>query len=129
MKPCYLDSSAIVKLVVREPESEALRAFVRKRISIASALVRTEVIRAVQPHGQAAVSAARAALVPIRLVRITEGILDDAATLQPSSLRSPDAIHLATARLLGDELAEFVAYDKRLLDAARTTGFSTASPG
>lgn len=125
---CYLDSSAIVKLVLHEAETTALRSYLRGRACIASALVTTEVIRAVQGHRDESVSAARSVLARVRLVRVTDEVLDDASMLRPASLRSLDAIHLATARLFHDELSELVTYDKRMADAARILGIPVVSP-
>lgn len=125
----YLDSSAIVKLVVAEAESTGLRHYVRRRRSlVTSALARTEVLRAVLPAGDAAVTAARRALAAVQLVRINDRILTAAGTLLPVELRSLDAIHLATAQLLGDDLRQLVTYDDRLAEAARQLDIPVVSP-
>jgi hypothetical protein len=55
-------------------------------------------------------------------------LLHDAGTLPPPELRCLDAIHLATALRLGEELARFVAYNTRLADAARAVGLTVDSP-
>jgi predicted nucleic acid-binding protein len=56
-------------------------------------------------------------------------VLDQAATLAPGSvLRSLDAIHLATAQLLGSELRSIVTYDARMAQAASGLGLSVAAP-
>ncbi|MBV8529494.1 MAG: PIN domain-containing protein, partial [Candidatus Dormibacteraeota bacterium] len=79
----YLDASALVKLVDREPESPALRRFLRgKRPLFASALVRTEVMRAVVPLGPRLARRARDVLAIVELIRVTERILSVAGTLQ-----------------------------------------------
>jgi len=128
-KGAYLDSSAIVKLVVREPESSALRRYLRtRRPYLASALVRAEVTRAVLPNGDAAARQAAATLRRVDLVRINNRVLDDAGSMQPEALRSLDAIHLATALLLGDAVGVVVTYDERMAEAARSLGFTVASP-
>lgn len=96
----YLDSSALVKLAVAEPESAALRRHLRRRRSlVSSALARIEVLRALLPAGPAAIASGRAVLAGIELARITDRVLQAAATLEPAELRSLDGIHLATARL------------------------------
>ena len=129
MAATYLDSSAIVKLAVAEPESPALRQHLRRRRPlISSALARVEVLRALLPAGSAAVASGRAVLVDIDLARITDRVLAAAATLQPVELRSLDAIHLATALQLGDDVRQLVTYDERMANAARGLGLRTASP-
>jgi len=129
MAATYLDSSAIVKLAVREPESDALRRYVRRRRPLlSSALARTEVLRALLPGGESAVAAGRRVLERVDLVRVNDRILDLAGSLLPVELRSLDAIHLATARRLGAELREIVTYDERMVAAARSLGLKTATP-
>jgi predicted nucleic acid-binding protein len=95
----YLDSSAIVKLAVREPESVALRRYLQRRQpAISSALARTEVLRALLPAGDEAVARGRSVLQRIALVRVNVRILNAAGVPRPLELRSLDAIHLATAQ-------------------------------
>jgi predicted nucleic acid-binding protein len=125
----YLDSSALVKLCVVEAESEALREWVGERLVISSALARTEVIRAVRFVGPAALAAARSLLGEVDLVTLDDGLLDTAATSDGPMLRSLDAIHLASATTVRAAIDAFIAYDRRLLEAARAEGFATASPG
>jgi predicted nucleic acid-binding protein len=125
----YVDSSAIVKLVVRERESAELRRFLRRRPPlVASALARTEVTRAVRSLGVAAVRRADEVLARFELVRITDGILAAAGALEPSELRTLDAIHLATASHFGATLEHVVTYDSRMAEAARTMGLTVAAP-
>ena len=125
----YLDSSAIVKLIVREPETAALRRYVRRRRPlVASALARAEVCRAVLPLGDAALKRARAVLAHIDLVRISDRVLTRAGTIKPSDVRTLDAIHLATASLLADSLTRFVCYDSRLSRAAESHGWTVDAP-
>ena len=100
----YLDASAIVKLVRSEPETSALVEAIRADPEvISSALSWTEVVRAAR---RARVRATRASAVldGIASVPIDDGILRDAAELSPASLRTLDAIHIATARSLGDDI-------------------------
>lgn len=126
----YLDSSAIVKLVVQEPESKALRQYLRRRHVVASsALARAEVNRAVLPLGEGAIKKAHEVLGHIDLIRINNRVLAEAGSLQPATLRTLDAIHLATAALLGDSLSRLVCYDDRLSAAARALGWTVHSPG
>jgi hypothetical protein len=125
----YLESSALVKLAILEEESEALRRALRtwpRRVSSRLAVV--EVLRAVRRRDAAREPLARAALSRIALVRVGDRILVAAADLEPASLRSLDAIHLATALRARQRLAAFVSYDQRQLDAAEALGLPVASP-
>ena len=125
----YLDASAIVKLAVAEPESDALRRHLRRRRPlVSSALARTEVLRALQPAGPIAIEAGRAVLARLDLHRINDRILVDAGALKPIELRTLDALHLATAQRLGPELTEIVTYDGRMAAAAAQLGLRTTIP-
>ena len=125
----YLDSSALVKLVIEEQESRALRDWMRPTMVLASsALARTEVVRAVRPAGQEAVSQARDLLRGLQLIALDQAVLDSAARIGADELRSLDAIHLATALALGDDLNEMVTYDRRMIAAARSLGLPVMSP-
>jgi uncharacterized protein len=129
MTATYLGSSAIVKLAVRENESVALRRFPRRhRPLVSSALARTEVVRALLPAGDHAVTVGWEVLAGLDLVRISTGVLDDAAALLPADLRPLDAIHLATARRLGRDLGTIITYDERMADAATHLGHRVAVP-
>jgi hypothetical protein len=125
----YLDSSALVRLVVAEPESTALRRELRRHRHRAScALARVEVVRAVRAHGAAAVTRAYHVLRRLDLIRLDDELLDAAAALDASVLRSLDAIHLAAARTFGDELTAVITYDARMTAAANAVGLTVAAP-
>ena len=124
----YVDSSAIVKLVVKEPESTALRRYLRRRQLVASALARTEVARAVLSLGEPFARRATEVLARLELVRVSDRVLDEAGKLLPADLRSLDAIHLATARLFGTTLQHVVTYDGRMATAARGMHLRVVSP-
>jgi predicted nucleic acid-binding protein len=125
----YLDSSAIVKLAVREPGSLGLRRYLRRKHPVvSSALARTEVCRALLHAGDEAVARGRAVLHRIDLVRVNDRILNAAGVLGPLDLRSLDAIHLATAGELGDELGALVTYDDRMATAGKQLGFRIVQP-
>jgi predicted nucleic acid-binding protein len=129
MAATYLDSSAIVKLVVEEPQSTALRRHLRRRTPlVSSALARTEVLRALLLEGNVALARARETLGRIEMIRVNDRILNAACILAPPDLRSLDAIHLASAQELGRDLGDLVTYDARMLAAARHLGLNTASP-
>jgi uncharacterized protein len=126
----YLDSSAIVKLAVSEPESAALRRYLRRRRPlVSSALARTEVARALLPLGQPAVRRGQDVLSRLELIRISDRILAAAGTLLPTELRTLDAIHLATAQHLGSDLARLITYDQRMRGAVEAAGCSVVAPG
>ncbi len=125
----YLDSSAIVKLVAREPHSMALRRYLRRRRPlVSSALARTEVLRALLPAGAEALARGRGVLQRLDLVRVNDRILTAAGELHPPDLRSLDAIHLATALALGPDVSVVVTYDDRMTTAAKQLGIRTAHP-
>lgn len=127
----YLDTSALVKLVVAEDESRALMHFLGAHEDdglFSAALARTELIRAVAPNGPAAIADARDLLNRLDTITLTRQLLDDAGTLLPRRLRSLDAIHLAAAQRAGDSLRAVITYDARMLAAAADLGISTASP-
>jgi len=129
MPAIYLDSSAIVKLVIAEPQSSALRKFLRRRRPLlSSALARTEVLRAVLGEGERGITRARVVLARLDLVGVNDRVLEAAGELLPTELRSLDAIHLATARQLGTDLGYVVTYDDRLSRAAGLLGLATAAP-
>lgn len=129
MRAAYLDSSAVVKLVIAEPESAALRRYVRRRrLLVSSALARTEVLRALLAFGEVALAQGRRVLRTIELMRVNDRVFGAAGTLLPAEVRSLDAIHLATAQQLGDDLGAVVTYDVRMADAAAKLGLKTHSP-
>jgi predicted nucleic acid-binding protein len=125
----YVDSSALVKLAVREPESAALRRYLaRRRPLVSSALARTEVVRALLPLGPGAVQRGREVLARVDLLRVNDRVLDAAGLLALADLRSLDAIRLASAEQLGSDLRGFVTYDERLATAAAGRGFRVVRP-
>jgi uncharacterized protein len=129
----YLDSCALVKLLMPAPESAALGAYLRAHADVrhvASALVRTEVRRALRRIGatQRQHHAADRLLGAVIAISVSDELLDAAGRLADPGLRSLDAIHLATAQSLGGGLTGFVTYDRRLLAAARDAGLPTAAP-
>lgn len=127
----YLDSSAIVKLVAAEPESAALRRFLRRSDEprATSALARTEVVRAVASGGPVAVERARTVLAGVAEIVVTRTVLDRAALLDGGArLRSLDAIHLASALRLARDLSSVVTYDRRMAAAAESLGVPVDAP-
>ncbi len=125
----YIDASAIVKLVVAEPESKVLRRYLaRRQPLVSSALARIEVARALMPSGPEAVARGEDALRRIQLLRLNDRVLTEAGRLQPAELRSLDAIHLASAGQLGASVRQIVTYDERMASAARAAGLKVGSP-
>lgn len=128
----YLDSSALVKLVRPEAETDALLQFLSgwpERIS--SAIARVEVLRAVRRAGagETAHERAESIFARIGLVRVDEAVLSRAAHLEPLELGSLDAIHVATALSVGEDLGGMICYDARLARAAARSGVATMAPG
>ncbi|MGE2691631.1 type II toxin-antitoxin system VapC family toxin [Mycolicibacterium pulveris] len=125
----YLDSSALVKLIIEERESRALKHYLTGHPNdnrLTAAIARTELVRAVAGRG-AAVENARTALAGLNFVAVTTRLLDVAATLKPLELRALDAIHLAAAMTVPD-LRALVTYDTRLAAAAAEAGVVTVAP-
>jgi uncharacterized protein len=127
----YLDRTALLKIVVAEPESSALFAFLEHHPERAtSSLARVEVQRAIRCAGAShrAVQRARSLFDRIALVEVDALVLAAAADLEPRDLETGDAIHLATAASL-QGLDAFVTYDLRLAGAAKREGLRVEAPG
>ncbi|MCH5643395.1 MULTISPECIES: type II toxin-antitoxin system VapC family toxin [unclassified Gordonia (in: high G+C Gram-positive bacteria)] len=128
----YLDTSAMTKLIVRETETPALVAWLGQHPDEAvatSALGRVELMRtAARDASRGIVERARELLDSIDVLVLTDTVMELAETIGAPTLRSLDAIHLASAAQLGDHLTALVAYDKRLLDGCADLNFPTASP-
>jgi uncharacterized protein len=129
----YLDASALVKLVVREAESDALTTALASLPArwTASALAEVEVVRVLRRVEGASTLRPRAAalIASLELIEVDAGIRRLAAVLGPTSLGSLDAIHLASAFALRDELAAFLTYDRRLREAATAVDLPALAPG
>ena len=127
----YLDSSALVKLAVNEPETAALTSFIAMRgdqALVSSSLHRAEVLRAIWRAEPGALPRAQRMIRRVSLVTLTHDLLDNAATAPPAALPTTSAIHLASALTIKRDLTAFVCYDKQLLDAAESAGLPIASP-
>jgi predicted nucleic acid-binding protein len=126
----YFDSSAIVKLIVDEPESPALRSYVRTSETTTTSIVGViEARRAAARRGTVASADLTFALGGFEVIELDSAVADDSARIGPPSLRPLDAIHLASARQLGRDLEAIVTYDRRMADAAREAGLPVSSPG
>jgi predicted nucleic acid-binding protein len=118
-----------VKLVVEEAESSALREMLANDlVQITSALVEVEVVRAVRRAMPELVPEAERVVAQISVVELSETIRARARILDPASLRSLDALHLATALEVGEALDAVVTYDAGMGEAARALGFNVVTP-
>jgi uncharacterized protein len=128
----YLDTSALVKLIRREPESDALADWLDARAPapwVASALIEVELVRALRRIDSAQLVGAPALIGRVARYDVDAVVRAAAAAYPDPTLRSLDAIHLATAQaIFGARLDAFVTYDQRLGDAARASGLTVAAP-
>lgn len=126
----YVDTSALVKLVVAERETPALRAWLLEpgRELVVGDLVRTELMRVVRRVVPDRALMARQVMESLTVVEVTTSVFAAAGRLDPISLRSLDAIHLAVALDLGDELEGVVTYDERMAEAAAANGLAVFAP-
>jgi predicted nucleic acid-binding protein len=125
----YLDTSAFLKLCWPEPESEALREFLREwQLRVSAALLWTEALRAAQRQPAARIERARRLLQRIPMLELDRALFRQGGLLGPATMRSLDAIHIAAAMSLGPDLGVVVTYDGRLAAAADLLGLPVASP-
>jgi uncharacterized protein len=128
----YLDSSALLKLLHEEPESAALADWLEARAGIpvtSSELAKAEVTRACRRIDPAVLPEATALLAGLDLIPLSGAVIDHAADVGETTLRSLDAIHLSSALSIRSELSSFVAYDRRLAEAASAAGLELLAPG
>lgn len=124
----YVDTSALAKLIVDEAESVALRDVIRGRRLVSSTTAATQLLRVGLRLGEAHVVADQAVLEGVHLLALTGARVRRAGLVEPTSLRSLDALHLVSALDLGEEVSAFVAYNTRLIEAAQQHGLTTLSP-
>jgi uncharacterized protein len=129
----YLDTSAVVKLFIDEPETPNLRKWLVKQAEprlVSSALLGVELIRVLSLMDPDMVGAAEQFLASdVDIVEVTPTVLSGATYVSPPRVRTLDAIHLTTALDLAEVLDVLLSYDKVLLDAARGHGLTVTSPG
>ncbi len=129
MKVAFCDSSALVKLIVEEPESAALRQNLRTYSKVmASELAAVEVLRAIRRRDPGRVALAHRLIRNLETVTLDRGVIERAASLDPAELRSLDALQLACALRLAQLDPAFIAYDKRIVRAASAAGLRAFSP-
>jgi predicted nucleic acid-binding protein len=127
----YLDSSALVKLVFEETESDALAQWLADRQSMpkfSSELTTIELVRTCRRRDADAVVGARQVLAGLDLIPLTADLVESASSIGPPDLRSLDAIHLSSALLISEDVTAFVAYDVRLKTAALAAGLEVVAP-
>jgi predicted nucleic acid-binding protein len=126
----YVDTSALVKLVVEEADSHALRSWLQTEQPqlVSSDLARTELLRAVRRAAPDRVVAARTVLDGVTLLTVATSTFEAAARLDPSLLPTLDALHIASALELGDDLHGLVTCDDRLAAAAEDNGIVVVAP-
>jgi predicted nucleic acid-binding protein len=127
----YVDTSALVKLIFEEPESAALAEWLTLRAEVpkfSSHLSTVELLRTCRRVDEGAVEGANLLLGGIDLLPIDRAIVEHAASIGPTELRSLDAIHLASALSVGASLTAVVVYDARLGAAAANAGLTVVSP-
>lgn len=127
----YLDSSALLKLLFQEPESDALEQWLSSRAAssvVSSEIARIEVIRATRRIAADVLPAARSLVGQLDLIPLTGALIGDAADAGLPLLRSLDAIHLASALSVRADLSAFVGYDHRLNEAAEAAGLQPTMP-
>ncbi len=132
MRAYYLDTSAAIKLLRKEEETEALVQWHQNTSSdthqfVSSDLLRTELMLSGARFGLGA-GDMWPLLHSLTLLRVTSGLCDSAGRLSGMGLRSLDALHLASAMSLGDDLDGVITYDHRMLAAAENLGLHTISP-
>ena len=128
MRDIYIDSSAILKLILKEAESEAIVSISRARF-ITSEVSRVEVTRAVLRYEPKALKVAEQVLRNINFVKIDSQTLVQAERLPDRiNIRALDAIHIAVASKMGLRISSVLTYDKQMAKAAKALGFEVLSP-
>jgi hypothetical protein len=127
----YLDTSALTKLVIAEVETPMLHAWLAgaDRNPVSSDLARTELVRVVRRAAPDRLVRAREVLDAVTLIEVTTAMFEEAGLLVPTTLRTLDALHLAAALALGDDLDGMVTYDDRQAEAAAALGIAVVAPG
>jgi uncharacterized protein len=128
----YLDSSALLKLLHDEAESDELANWLAACAGtpvVSSELAKVEVVRACRRINPTTLTEATALIAGLDLIPLSGAVIDEAANVGGTTLRSLDAIHLASALSIQAEISAFVAYDHRLAEAASTAGLELLAPG
>jgi predicted nucleic acid-binding protein len=125
----YLDTSALLRLIVPEDHSDALSAYVEGRIDfVSSALLAVEARRGALRRAPRTLPRVDVFLTGVEMIAMTSAVVETASRLPDPLLRTLDAIHLATALLVQPDIDVLLSYDERLLTAATAHGLPTAAP-
>ena len=126
----YLDTSAAVKLVIAEEGTNSLLRWLESHENqvFSSDLLRTELLRVTRRTVPDLMVRARAILDALVILTLSTEVCERAAILEPRLLRSLDAIHLAAAMEMGDDLRGLVTYDRRLAAGAESLGIEVLTP-
>ncbi len=125
----YLDSSAILKLIIKEAESDSLRKFINTKV-ITSAISRVEVIRTLSLNDESLIIAGQMVLEKFELMPLSRPILTIAENFSPQiTLRSLDALQVASVIFLSPMVKSLITYDKNMIKNAKALGISVVSPG
>ncbi len=130
MSAAYVDASALVKLFKAEPETEAFRAALADwPVQVASEIIRVEAIcTARRLGGEDLLRRTSATLERISLIPLTPQIIELATDAHTPPLRAMDAIHLATALSMREDLGAMFVYDSDLLAAATVHRLNPLAP-
>ena len=125
----YLDSSAILKLIIKEAESDSLRKFINTKV-ITSAISRVEVIRTLSLNDESLIIAGQMVLEKFELMPLSRPILTIAENFSSQiTLRSLDALQVASVIFLSPMVKSLITYDKNMIKNAKALGISVVSPG
>ena len=128
MNVWYLDTSAILKLIILEKESLALRAFIGKE-NITSSYTRLEVARTLKEYSPGVHKTAGLVLKTLALVPIDAALISRAQLIiETSELKAPDALHVASALQSAPLIAGIITYDDRMADTASRLGVRVEAP-
>ena len=125
----YVDTSALLKLVLPEPESAAVDAYAADAVLVSSNLLVVEARRGTLRRSPLRLPRLDIVLTRVEMIEMSPAVIESASRLPDPMLRSLDAIHLATALLVRDDLDALVTYDDRLATAAASHGLTVESPG
>jgi uncharacterized protein len=124
----YIDTSAFLKTVWHESESLALAEFLRDRATVSSALLAVETRRSTLREDETLLPRADLLLEEVTQIELSAAVLESASRLPGPHLRTLDAIHLATALLIREDIETVLTYDVRLRGVAEAHGLPTATP-
>jgi len=125
----YLDSSAILKLIIKEAESDSLRKFINTKV-ITSAISRVEVIRTLSLNDESLITTGQMVLEKFEFMPLSRPILTIAENFSSQiTLRSLDSLQVASVIFLSPMVKSLITYDKNMIKNAKALGISVVSPG